>query len=61
MATITEVESRIDSHIDICAVRYEGLEKQFQAVNARLKRVETILIGVAGTIILLLLKIAFHV
>jgi len=41
-------------------VRYEGLEKQFQGVNARLKRVETILIGVAGTIILLLLKIAFN-
>ena len=61
MATITEVESRIDSHIDICAVRYEGLEKQFQGVNARLKRVETILIGVAGTIILLLIKIAFNV
>lgn len=60
MATLTEVESRIDSHIDICAVRYEGLEKQFQGVNARLKRVETILIGVAGTIILLLLKIAFN-
>lgn len=61
MATITEVESRIDSHIDVCAVRYEGLEKQFQSVNARLKRVETILIGVAGTIILLLIKIAFNV
>lgn len=61
MATLTEVESRIDSHIDVCAVRYEGLEKQFQGVNARLKRVETILIGVAGTIILLLLKIAFHI
>lgn len=61
MATLTEVESRIDSHIDICAVRYEGLEKQFQGVNARLKRVETILIGVAGTIILLLLKIAFNI
>lgn len=60
MATLTEVESRIDSHIDVCAVRYEGLEKQFQGVNARLKRVETILIGVAGTIILLLLKIAFQ-
>ncbi len=61
MATLTEVESRIDSHIDICAVRYEGLEKQFQGVNARLKRVETILIGVAGTIIVLLLKIAFNI
>ena len=60
MATISEVESKIDSHVDICAVRYEGIDTQIRAVNARLKRIETIFIAVAGAIISLLLKIALH-
>lgn len=60
MATISEVEAKIDSHVDICAVRYEGIDVQMRGVNARLKRLEAILIGVAGAIIALLLKIALH-
>jgi hypothetical protein len=39
------------THEAVCAERYAG-------INARLKRLETILIGSAGAIILLLLSLA---
>ena len=53
--TIQQVRADIDTHIDICAIRYESIEKEMRGVNARLKRLETILVGGAGTIILLLI------
>jgi hypothetical protein len=53
--TIQQVKSDIDVHIDICAVRYESIEKEMRGVNARLKRLETILISSAGSIVLLLI------
>jgi hypothetical protein len=49
-----EVDAKIDAHIDVCAVRYEGIEREMRAVNARLKRLEQILLSCAGTIMLLL-------
>lgn len=58
MATINEVESKIDAHVDVCAVRYEGIEREMRGVNARLKRIEAIMIGCAGAIILLLAHLA---
>jgi len=57
MMSLAEVESKIDSHIDICAVRYEGIEKEMRGVNARLKRLEGILLGGAGAIIGLLIHL----
>ena len=57
--TIQQVKSDIDAHIDICAVRYESIEKEMRGVNARLKRLETILIAGAGSIILLLCGLVF--
>lgn len=54
MATINEVEAKVDSHIDVCAVRYEGIAVEMRGVNARLKRIEQILISVAGGLILFL-------
>ena len=57
MTTITEVDHKIDSHIDVCAIRYESIEREMRGVNARLKRLESILIGCAGAIILLLLNL----
>ena len=57
MSTVTEVEAKVDAHVDICAVRYEGIEREMRGVNARLKRIETIMIGVAGTTILLLVHL----
>jgi uncharacterized protein YeeX (DUF496 family) len=55
--TIQQVKSDIDSHVDICAVRYESIEKEMRGVNARLKRLETILISSAGAIVLLLISL----
>lgn len=54
MSSINEVEARLMTHEEVCAVRYAG-------INARLKRLETILIGSAGAIILLLLSIVLKV
>jgi hypothetical protein len=54
-ATVQQVKNDIDTHIDICAVRYESIGKEMRGVNARLKRLEAILIGAAGSIILLLI------
>lgn len=45
MATINEIDSKIEGHIYICAVRYEGIEREMRGVNARIKRLETIMIG----------------
>jgi hypothetical protein len=49
---VSEVESRLSTHEAVCAERYLG-------INARLKRLEQILIGSAGAIIILLLSVAF--
>ena len=48
---VSEVESRLSTHEAVCAERYLG-------INARLKRLEQILIGSAGAIIILLLTVA---
>ena len=52
--TITEVEAKLMTHEAVCAERYAG-------INARLKRLEQILIGSAGAIILLLLSLVVKV
>jgi hypothetical protein len=50
MATITETDARLNSHEAVCALRYES-------INARLKRLEHILMGTAAFIIATLLTI----
>jgi hypothetical protein len=50
MATINETDARLNSHEAVCAIRYE-------AINARLKRLEQILMGTAAFIIASLLAI----
>jgi len=47
MTTVQDLEVTVTSHIDVCAVRYE-------AINARLKRLESLLLKVGGAIILAL-------
>lgn len=55
-------EARLSAHEEICALRYQNIELKFDSVqsnvalqfagsNARLKRIETILLTVAGTLI----------
>ena len=56
-----EVDAKINSHVDVCAVRYESIEKEMRGSNARLKRIEQILLGVAGALILLLLQMVIKV
>ena len=43
-----DVESRLSTHEEVCALRYEQ-------INARLKRLEQILLATAGSVILFLL------
>jgi hypothetical protein len=49
--TADKVAAQLDTHEAVCAERYLG-------INARLKRLEGILIACAGTMIVLLLGIA---
>ena len=55
-------EARLSAHEEICALRYQNIELKFDSVqsnvalqfagsNARLKRIESILLTVAGTLI----------
>ena len=48
MSSVQELEVTVTSHIDVCAVRYD-------AIHARLKRLENLLTRVGGAIILILL------
>jgi len=43
-----DTESRLTTHEELCALRYEQ-------INARLKRLEQILLGTAGFVIVFLL------
>jgi hypothetical protein len=54
MTTATEVEGKLSTHEAVCAERYLG-------INARLKRLESILIAAAGVIIMSLAAIAWQV
>jgi hypothetical protein len=48
VTTVQDLEVTVTSHIDVCAVRYE-------AIHARLKRLENLLMQVGGAIIVILL------
>lgn len=50
MTTIDHTQARLNTHEEVCALRYEGL-------CARLKRLEGIGMTVAGAIIMLLVGI----
>lgn len=54
MAEIDKTEARLNTHEEVCALRYAG-------ICARLKRLENVGIGVAGTIIMLLVGILLKV
>ena len=54
MTTIDQTEARLNTHEEVCAIRYEG-------ICARLKRLENVGIGAAGTIIMLLLTIVLKI
>lgn len=50
MATIDATDARLSSHEEVCALRYE-------AINARLKRIEQIMIQASGAMLLAMLGV----
>jgi hypothetical protein len=52
MATINSTEARLDTHEQVCAFRYEP-------INARLKRLESIIITAAGVMIMSMAGVIF--
>lgn len=50
MTTIDQTEARLNTHEEVCALRYDG-------ICARLKRIEGLGVTVAGAIIMLLISI----
>ena len=50
MTTVDKTEARLNTHEEVCALRYES-------ICARLKRLESLGMKIAGTIILLLIGI----
>ena len=68
MATVNEVDLKIDAHVDKCEVRYQAIQVEMRSVNARLKRIEQTGLAVAGgafttglAIIMLLIQIVVKV
>ena len=61
MVTLFEVDHKIDAHVDVCAIRYEGIEKETRGIHARIKRLEQILITGGGAIIMMLLTMLLKV
>lgn len=60
----TTAETRLDTHEQVCALRYQNIELQFRSSNSRLKRIESLMIGSAigviagfGSIILMLVQL----
>jgi hypothetical protein len=54
VTTIDQTEARLNTHEEVCALRYDG-------ICARLKRLENIGVGAAGTIIMLLVTIVMRI
>jgi len=54
VTTIDQTEARLNTHEEVCALRYDG-------ICARLKRLENIGVGAAGTIIMLLITIVMRI
>jgi hypothetical protein len=54
MTTATEVDGKLSTHEAVCAERYTS-------INARLRRLESILLAAAGSIIVALGAIAWQV
>ena len=52
MPTINETEARLNSHEEICAFRYEQ-------INARLKRLEQVLIKASGALLVMMAGMVF--
>ena len=52
--------AELNTHEEVCALRYTQIESQFQTTISRIKRLETIVISTAATIIILLLGMVYR-
>jgi hypothetical protein len=52
MTTINETDARLSTHEEVCAIRYEQ-------INARLKRLEGILIKACGTMLVAMAGVVY--
>ena len=57
--TMAQISGDLDAHEKICSERNKNIELQFSGVNARLKRLEVILMSTTGAIIILLVGLVF--
>ena len=48
--TTSDVAIALDSHEQICAIRYENIEKRLESGSKRFARVEAMIIGVLSLI-----------
>jgi hypothetical protein len=51
LQVVSAVEAQLNTHEAVCAQRYAGIEVQFRSSSARLKRIETLMIGSAVAVI----------
>ena len=58
--TVTELARDLEAHDRICSERSKNIELQFAGVNARLKRLEVIIMTTTGAIILLLATVVIQ-
>ena len=58
--TVTELSTDLDAHEQVCGERSKNIELQFAGVNARLKRLEVIIMTTTGAIILLLATVVIQ-
>jgi hypothetical protein len=54
MSSVDQVKGQLATHEAVCAERYAG-------INARLKRLEQILLGTTGFIVVLLLSLVLKI
>lgn len=52
MTTINQTDARLSTHEEVCALRYEQ-------INARLKRLESILIKACGTMLVAMAGVVY--
>ena len=58
--TVAELSTSLDAHEQVCSERSKSIEIQFAGVNARLKRLELIIMTASGAIILLLATVVMQ-
>lgn len=58
--TVAELSTSLDAHEQVCGERSKNIEIQFAGVNARLKRLELIIMTASGAIILMLATVVMQ-